>query len=44
MIGIQVRFRKQEYALAEKEAKALGISGDPRSSASIDELVYGSNG
>jgi hypothetical protein len=72
MIRTQVSLDKQEYALAKKEAKALGISvaefvrravrerlpisdepawmryagmvesGDPRSSASIDEIVYGS--
>jgi Ribbon-helix-helix protein, copG family len=72
MIRTQVSLEKQEYTLAKKEAKALGISvaefvrravrdrlpiskeppwmryagmvesGDPRSSASIDEIVYGS--
>jgi hypothetical protein len=72
MIRISVSFDKQEYALAKKEAKALGISlsefvrrairdkipvseeapwmryagivasGDPNSSLSIDEIVYGS--
>jgi hypothetical protein len=71
MIRTQVSLDKQEYALAKKEAKALGISvaefvrravrerlpiskeppwmryagmvesGDPHSSASIDEIVYG---
>lgn len=72
MIRTQVSLEKQEYALAQKEAKALGISlaefvrravrdklpisknppwmryagmvasGDPNSSLSIDEIVYGS--
>jgi hypothetical protein len=72
MIRTQVSLHKQEYMLAKKEAKALGISvaefvrravrerlpiseeppwmryagmvatGDPNSSASIDEIVYGS--
>jgi len=72
MIRTQVSLQKQEYALAKKEAEALGISvaefvrravrerlpisegpswmryagmvesGDPNSSASIDEIVYGS--
>jgi hypothetical protein len=72
MIRTQVSLDKQEYALAKKEAKALGISvaefvrravrerlpissgpswmryagmvesGDPHSSTSIDEIVYGS--
>jgi hypothetical protein len=72
MIRIQMRLHKQEYAVAEKEVKALGISvaefvrravrdrlpiskespwmryagmvesGHPHSSASIDEIVYGS--
>ncbi len=72
MIRTQVSLDKQEYTLAKKEARALGISvaefvrravrdrlpisdeppwmryaglvesGDPRSSASIDEIVYGS--
>ena len=72
MIRISVSFDKQEYALAKKEVKALGISlsefvrrairdkipvseeapwmryagivasGDPNSSLSIDEIVYGS--
>jgi hypothetical protein len=72
MIRTQVSFDEQEYVLAKKEAKALGISlaefirrairsalpfsrkapwmryaglvesGDPRSSRSIDEIVYGS--
>jgi hypothetical protein len=72
MIRTQVSLDKQEYALAKKEARALGISvaefvrravrarlpisegpswmrfagmvesGDPKSSASIDEIVYGS--
>ncbi len=71
MIRTQVSLDKQEYILAKKEAKALGISvaefvrravrdrlpaageapwmryagmvesGDPHSSASIDEIVYG---
>ena len=71
MIRTQVSLEKQEYALAKKEAKALGISlaefvrravrdklpisknppwmryagmvasGDPNSSLSIDEIVYG---
>jgi hypothetical protein len=71
MIRTQVSLHKQEYALAKKEARALGISvaefvrravrdklpicegpswmrfagmvesGDPHSSASIDEIVYG---
>lgn len=72
MIRTQVSLDKQEYALAKREAKALGISiaefvrravrdrlpiaqeppwmryagmvesGDRNSSASIDEIVYGS--
>jgi hypothetical protein len=72
MIRTQVSLQKQEYALAKREAKALGISvaefvrravrdklpvsqeapwmryagmvesGDPNSSVSIDEIVYGS--
>jgi hypothetical protein len=72
MIRTQVSLDKAEYALAKKEAKALGISvaefvrravrerlpiregpswmryagmvesGDPNSSASVDEIVYGS--
>ena len=72
MIRTQISLQKQEYELAKKEAKALGISvaefvrravrerlpisegpswmrfagmvesGDAHSSASIDELVYGS--
>ncbi len=72
MIRTQVSLEKREYALAKKEAKALGISlaefvrrairdklpvseeapwmryagmvasGDPNSSLSIDEIVYGS--
>jgi hypothetical protein len=72
MIRTQVSLDKKEYALAKKEAKALGVSlaefvrravrdrlpitegpswmrfagmvesGDPNSSASIDEIVYGS--
>jgi len=72
MIRTQVSLDKQEYALAKREAKAVGISvaefvrravrdrlpisqeppwmryagmvesGDPNSSASIDEIVYGS--
>jgi hypothetical protein len=72
MIRTQVSLDKQEYALAKKEAKALGISlaefvrravrdklpvsqeapwmryagmvasGDPNSSLSIDDVVYGS--
>jgi Ribbon-helix-helix protein, copG family len=72
MIRTQVSLQKQEYALAKKEAEALGISiaefvrravrdklpvsegpswmryagmvesGDPHSSTSIDEIVYGS--
>ena len=71
MIRTQVSLDKQDYALAKKEAKALGISlaelvrravrrvlptsgdapwmrfaglvesGNPRSSQSIDEIVYG---
>ena len=71
MIRTQISLDKQEYELAKKEAKALGISvaefarrairqmlpadeskpwlryagfvesGDPRSSQSIDEVVYG---
>ena len=71
MIRTQVSLDKQEYALARKEARSLGISvaefvrrairdhlpspatapwmryagfvetGDPRSSESIDEIVYG---
>ncbi len=71
MIRIQVSLDEQEYILAKKEAKALGISvaefvrrairqalpasgkapwmryagmvetGNPRSSPSIDEVVYG---
>ena len=71
MIRTQVSLDEREYALAKKEAKALGISvaefvrravrqtlpppagapwmryagliesGNPRSSRSIDELVYG---
>jgi hypothetical protein len=74
MTRLQVRLHRQEYNLARKEAKALGISvaefvrravrdrllvssespwmryagmvesGDPRSSASINEIVYGSKG
>jgi len=73
VIRIQVSFDEQDYALAKKEAAALGISlaefvrrairrvlppsakpawmryaglvesGNPRSSQSIDEIVYGSN-
>ena len=72
MIRTQVSLEKHEYALAKREAKALGISvaefvrravrerlpisegpswmrfagmvesGDPNSSASMDEIVYGS--
>jgi Ribbon-helix-helix protein, copG family len=72
MIRTQVSLEKHEYALAKREAKALGISvaefvrravrerlpisegpswmrfagmvesGDSNSSASIDEIVYGS--
>jgi len=72
MIRTQISLNEQEYALAKKEAKALGISvaelvrravretlpargnapwmryigfvesGDPNSSGTIDELVYGS--
>lgn len=72
MIRTQVSLEKQEYALAKREAKALGISlaefvrravhdklpvsteapwmryagmvasGDPNSSLTIDEIVYGS--
>lgn len=72
MIRTQVSLDKQDYALAKKEAKALGISvaefvrravrrvlppsgkapwmryaglvesGNPQSSQSIDEIVYGS--
>lgn len=72
MIRTQVSLDKREYALAKKEAAALGISfaeyvrrtlreslpphgegewmrfagfvetGDPQSSQSIDEIVYGS--
>jgi Ribbon-helix-helix protein, copG family len=72
MIRTQVSLPKHEYALAKREAKALGISvaefvrravrerlpisegpswmrfagmvetGDSNSSASIDEIVYGS--
>jgi ribbon-helix-helix CopG family protein len=72
MIRTQVSLDKKEYALARREAEALGISvaefvrraireqlppvahapwmryagmvasGDPRSSQSIDEVVYGS--
>jgi len=72
MIRTQVSLPKQEYALAKKEAKELGISlaefvrravrdklpvskeapwmryagmvasGDPNSSQTIDEIVYGS--
>lgn len=72
MIRTQVSLDKNEYALAKKEAKALGISvaefvrravreqlppsgnrpwmryagmvatGNPESSQSIDEIVYGS--
>jgi len=71
MIRTQVSLAEQEYALAKKAAKALGISlaefvrravrqnlpspgkapwmryaglvesGDPRSSESIDQIVYG---
>ena len=71
MIRTQVSFDEREYALAKKEASALGISlaeflrrairdalpqsanppwmryagfvetGDPQSSRSIDEIVYG---
>jgi len=71
MIRTQVSLDKQDYALAKKEAKALGISvaefvrravrrmlpasdkapwmryaglvesGNPRSSQSVDEIVYG---
>ncbi|HTP33639.1 MAG TPA: ribbon-helix-helix protein, CopG family [Candidatus Acidoferrales bacterium] len=71
MIRTQISLDKREYALAKKEAAALGISvaelirralrnalpaneeapwmryagfvesGDPRSSRSIDEIVYG---
>jgi len=72
MIRTQVSLDKQEYALARKEARSLGISvaefvrrairdrlpvvaaapwmryagmvesGDPHSSLSVDEIVYGS--
>jgi hypothetical protein len=72
MIRTQVSLDKQEYALARKEARSLGISvaefvrrairdrlpvvaaapwmryagmvesGDPHSSQSVDEIVYGS--
>jgi hypothetical protein len=72
MIRTQVSLDEQDYALAKKEAEALGISvaefvrrairralppsgkavwmryaglvesGNPRSSQSIDEIVYGS--
>jgi hypothetical protein len=72
MIRTQVSLDAQEYALARKEARSLGISvaefvrravreqlpppkdapwmryagmvesGDPRSSESVDEIVYGS--
>ena len=72
MIRTQVSLDKHEYALAKREAKALGISvaefvrravrdklpaagerpwmryvgmvesGDPRSSQSIDDVIYGS--
>lgn len=72
MIRTQVSLDKREYALAKKEAKALGISvaefvrrsirqnlpirgdapwmryigfvesGDPNSSQTVDEIVYGS--
>ena len=72
MIRTQVSLDERDYALAKKEAKALGISvaefvrravrqmlpprgeapwmryaglvesGDPRSSKSLDEVVYGS--
>ena len=72
MIRTQVSLDKQEYALAKREARALGISvaefvrralrqmlpppgdapwmryagfvesGNPRSSRSVDEVVYGS--
>ena len=72
MIRTQVSLDEQEYMLAKKEARALGISvaefvrravrqtlppregapwmryagfvesGDPRSSQSIDDIVYGS--
>ena len=72
MIRTQVSLDKQEYALAKREARALGISvaefvrralrqmlpppgdapwmryagfvesGNPRSSRSVDEIVYGS--
>jgi hypothetical protein len=71
MIRIQVSLDEREYALAKKEAKALGLSvaefvrrairstlppsggapwmryagivgtDDPRSSGSVDEIVYG---
>jgi len=71
MIRTQISLDEREYALAKKEARALGIplaefvrrairqmlpargsapwmryaglveSGDPRSSQSIDEVVYG---
>jgi hypothetical protein len=74
MIRTQVSLDEQEYALAKKEAEALGISvaefvrrairrvlpptgkavwmryaglvesGNPLSSQSIDEIVYGSKG
>jgi len=71
MIRTQISLNKEEYVLAKKEAKALGISvaelvrravrqnlpvrgeapwmryiglvesGDPNSSSTIDEIVYG---
>ena len=74
MIRTQVSLDEREYALAKKEAQALGISvaefvrrairrelppstgepwmryagfvesGNPRSSQSIDDVVYGSKG
>jgi hypothetical protein len=74
MIRTQVSLDKEEYTLAKREARALGISvaefvrravrqtlppregapwmryagfvesGDPRSSQSIDDIVYGSKG
>lgn len=73
MTRLTIRLRAEEYALAKKEAKALGISleefvrravrdrlassqgppwmryaglvesGVPESSASIDEIIYGSS-
>lgn len=74
MIRTQISLDKQDYALAKKEAKVLGIpvaefvrrairrvlpptgqaawmryaglveTGNPRSSQTIDEVVYGSKG